>query len=361
MRLAMKTDISRLDFSGQHIFVGLDISRNSWKTSILTEHFEHKTFSQPPEVGILLNYLRRNFPGAEYHCVYEAGYFGYWIHDELKEHGVDCLVVNPADVPSKHKEHQTKTDRVDARKLARSLKNGELDPIYVPMRPALEDRSLVRTRYYFVKKQTRCKNQIKAFLRFYGIDTPEDLVETHWSRRYICWLEQLSMQRATGDLALKALIEELLSLRGIIAQLTRQIRALALEEPYRKKVPLLTTIPGISRLTAMILLTELVDIQRFKTLDQLASYAGLIPGERSSGDVQIITGISSRRNPFLRTLLLECSWVAARKDPALMLTFNALARRMPKNRAIVRIARKLLNRIRYVLKNELPYQNCVVE
>ena len=122
----------------------------------------------------------------------------------------------------------------------------------------------------------------------------------------------------------------------------------------------LKTIPGINTFTAMVLLTEIVDINRFKNLDHLASYVGLVPGEDSSGDQEINTGISHRRNACLRVLLVECSWIAVRKDPALLMAFNKLTERMPKNRAIIQIARKMLNRISYVLKNQQPYEPCVV-
>ncbi len=110
----------------------------------------------------------------------------------------------------------------------------------------------------------------------------------------------------------------------------------------------------------MTLLTEIVDINRFKNLDHLASYVGLIPGEDSSGEQERNTGISHRRNAHLRSMLIECSWVAAREDPALLMAFGKLSKRMVKNRAIVRIARKLLNRIRYVLKHQKPYETSVV-
>ena len=149
-------------------------------------------------------------------------------------------------------------------------------------------------------------------------------------------------------------------LRGSIAGLTGHIRALAGQEPYHTPVELLTSIPGISTLTAMVLLTEIVDINRFKNLDHLASYVGLIPGEDSSGEQERTTGISRRRNGHLRNMLIESSWVAVRKDPALLMAFSKLIKRMPKNRAIIRIARKLLNRIRYVLKNGQAYETCVV-
>jgi transposase len=171
--------ISKHGFEGQQIYVGMDIHKKSWSISIFTEEVEHKTFTQPPEVGILVNYLKRNFPGASYQSVYEAGFSGFWIHDRLREHGVQCLVVNPADVPTKDKERTSKTDRVDCRKLARSLRSGDIEGIYVPSRPKVEDRSLVRTRQSMVKKQTRCKNQLKSILQFYGIQIPEELVNSH--------------------------------------------------------------------------------------------------------------------------------------------------------------------------------------
>ena len=145
--------ISRLDFKGQQIYVGMDVHKKSWSISLFTDKFEHKTFMQPPEVDTLVNYLKRNFPGASYKSVYEAGYCGFWIHDRLQEHGIQYLVVNPADVPKKDKERTKKTDRVDCRKLTRSLRSRELEGIYVPSRPKVEDRGLIRTRYSMVRKQ----------------------------------------------------------------------------------------------------------------------------------------------------------------------------------------------------------------
>lgn len=357
----MTTQDNKLDFTGQQIFVGLDISKKSWKTTVLTEELEHKTFSQPPRVEVLVNYLHRHFPGARYHCVYESGFCGFWIHEELTANGINCIVVNPADVPTKHREKAFKTDPVDSRKLARGLRSGELDPLYVPSRRAQEDRSLVRTRLAMARKLTRCKNQIKGLLHFYGIIIPEPLLTGHWSRRFLQWLQQLRLHHATGDEALRALLAELDHLRQTVADLTRGIRQLAHEQPYGANVVVLTSISGISTLTAMVILTELVDIHRFGPLDRLASYAGLAPGEHSSGERAIITGVSHRRNPYLRYVLIEAAWVAVRKDPALMMAFLKLSRRMPKQQAIIRIARKLLNRVRYVLKHQAPYVPIVTD
>lgn len=357
----MKTlKVTKADFTGQDIYIALDVGQKSWRVCILTETYEHKVFTQPPDVDSLVGYLRREFPGARYHCVYEAGYCGFWIYEQFTQRQVDCMVVNPADVPTKDRERAFKSDGVDTRKLGRGLRSGDLDAIYVPTRASQEDRSLVRTRFAFIKKQTRCKNQIKALLSFYGIIIPSEVLSTHWSRRYVAYLQSLTLQKDTGTQALKILLDELCFVRTTIAQVTKSIRQLSTEQRYEACVRYLVSIPGVSTVGAMILLTELVDIHRFHSLDQLASYVGLVPGEHSSGEQEITTAISRRRNPFLRGVLIECAWVAARKDPALLLAFTKLSKRMPKNDAIIRIAHKLLNRIRYVLLHQQYYQPSVV-
>ena len=88
---------------------------------------------------------------------------------------------------------------------------------------------------------------------------------------------------------------------------------------------------------------------------------GLIPDIHVSGETEHIGDLTYRRNPQLRDVLIEAAWVAARKDPVLLLAFNEYCQRMRKTRAIIKIARKLLNRIRYVLKNQVDYVPGVVQ
>jgi transposase len=346
--------ISTVD--GQRIYSGIDVSKKSWRVSIMIGSHYYRAFTQVPEPEALCRYLQKHFPRAEYHSVYEAGYCGYWIDRQLKALHINNIVVHPADVPTSDKEHRRKNDPVDSRKLARSLSQGELTPLYVPSEEAEHDRSLVRMRQAFVKKQTRCKLQIKSLLAFSGISVPADCNERYWSRRYIAWLQQLRFSSESGSLALQALLQELVSLRSQILELTRAIRDLSRTPRYQASVVLLRTIAGISQMSAMMFLTELVDIRRFHSSDHLASYVGLVPDEHSSGDEQHLGRVSRRRNSRLRAQLIESAWVAVHADPVLASDFEALSRRMPKTKAIIRIARKLLNRIRYVLLQRQPYR-----
>jgi len=104
----------------------------------------------------------------------------------------------------------------------------------------------------------------------------------------------------------------------------------------------------------MIILTELETINRFESFDKLCSFIGLIPTTHSSGEKENIGEITHRGNSFLRGALVESAWIAARMDLALNKSYHDYCKRMEANKAIIRIARKLLNRIRFVLKNNQP-------
>jgi transposase len=110
----------------------------------LSEHSVLKKFSQNPDAEALHKYLTGNYPGASYHLVYEAGFCVFWIHRRLVEFGINNIVVNPADVPTKGKEKLQKTDAADCGKLARELRSKSLTGIYVPDEAVLEMRSLIR-------------------------------------------------------------------------------------------------------------------------------------------------------------------------------------------------------------------------
>jgi transposase len=351
----MQSKYTQVQFAGQDVYAGIDVALKAWKVAIFLEQAFHKGLSVPADPEGLVRYLKRTFPGASYHTAYEAGYFGFWIHEALVRLGVHSMVVNPADVPTSDKERRTKTNRVDAFKLGRSLANGELRGVYVPERIALEDRTLVRMRSSFVRKQTRCKCQIKALLRFYNVQHSDDLIDRYWSRAYIQWLESLTLEHDSGTFSLRVLLKELLALRGTIAELTKQIHALAREDRYGARVLLLHSVSGISLMAAITFLSEIVSLDRFKNLDRLASYVGLVPGEHSTGETEQDTGLTPRRNVALRYMLIECAWIAQREDPVLLKAFNNYCKRMPKNVAIIHIARKLLSRMRFVLKHNQPY------
>jgi transposase len=347
--------VKTLNFSGQDIYCGIDVHKKNWAVCIRDNDRELKSFSQPPQPTVLVDFLGRNYPQANFLAVYEAGFCGYWIQRALSDGGIHCIITHAADVPTTGRDRRQKTDAVDCRKLAKELSDGSLKGIYIPSQQVIEDRNLVRGREQLVQDQTRFKNRILSSLDFFGIQIPEGYKKsTHFSKRFISWIEQLPMgQSAAISLQLK--LEVLKAIRHQLLITNRCFRKLAQSERYKKKVEWLRSIPGIGIINAMILLTELDNIDRFKTFDHLCSYAGLKPDIYSSSDTIIIKGITSSCNKLVRESLVESAWVAVARDPALLMAYKEYKKRMHYNKAIIRITKKLLRRIQYVLLHQTPY------
>ncbi len=353
---------TKLNFSGQNIYVGIDVHKLSWDVTIIINGMKVKKLSMNPKPQELYNYLTKHYPQGEYYSVYEAGFSGFWSDRELRTLGINNIVVNPADVPTKSKERRTKTDRIDSGKLARELSVGHLDGIYIPEEKAEALRVLVRLRRQLVTDQTRQKNRIKSLLLFLGKRVPEEVEEKHWSKRYITALRNLSIKQPESKRALVELLDNLESLRNQIASVVKQLRGyVAKDKEVSKIITLLISIPGIGFVLAIILYSEIIDINRFGKLDELVTYVGLSPAVYSSGEKEINLGLSKQKNKYLRNFLIESSWVAVRRDPALQMAYGKLCRRMSGQRAIIRISKKLLSRIRCVWSNQQLYVFSVVK
>lgn len=344
-------------YSGSKVYVGLDVHKKSWTVCIYLEDQEYKRFTQDPEVSILLKYLYRHFPEADYYCAYEAGFSGYWLYESLTCSGITCLVVHPADIPTTDKERRQKRDSIDARKIARELSNGSLVGINCPSKEEQGFRSLVRARLSLQRDITRYKNRIKMLLQFFGIDVSEQFKGRTWTQGFIRWLEVLSFEDANARLCLSLWVNQLKIQSSQLKALDKSLKEIVASGPWAKDMEYLLSVPGIGQVGGLILLSEIRDISRFKHLDQLAAYIGLIPNVNASGEKEYVGQMTRRGNSHLRYILIEASWRAIAVDEGLKLTYLKLKKRMKSQQAIVRIARKLLSRIRFVLKNKQQYQS----
>jgi transposase len=359
----MHSKVTNDAFKGQKIFVGLDVHKKDFKVSVIAGGVFYKTFVSPPAGEKIAAFLKHNFPGAEYFSAYEAGFSGFWLHRQLAELGINSIVVNPSDIPTTDKERKQKEDHRDSRKLAKDLCAGQLSSIFIPDEKTIDDRSLLRSRDSIAKEIRRFKQRIKSFLYFQGIKFPEQYGQErrHWSKNFMNWLESIKFSHQSADQALRIHIDSLKFQRTLLLQITRQIRDLSRSNYYKQAVEALITVPGIGMLTAMYMLTELGDVRRFKNFNHLCSFVGLIPSTSSTGDNQRSTGITPRKNSQLRSMIIESAWMAIRNDPALMKSYLSYTVRMDKNKAIVRIAKKVLNRAIHVLRKNEKYEKNIVK
>jgi len=235
--------------------------------------------------------------------------------------------------------------------------------IHIPQAAMEYARSLVRQRQRLVVDSTRQKCRIWHCLYFHSLQLPQKSdVGHYWSNKFI---KQIESNTCNGDpwlkMNLQLMIKDHQQKRALILETTRNIRNLCRQEPFKKLIELITGIPGIGEVNAAIILFELEDIHRFKSHDHLYSYAGLVPDTDDSGEVKKSKGITHRSNSRLRKALVESSWIIMRKDPAMLMLYKKYCKSMHKNKAIIRIAKHLLSRIRYVLKEQKPYVEAVLK
>lgn len=357
------TKVSVNSFSGQTLYVGLDVHKKSWAVSIFSDHHELKTMSTDPNPDSLAKFLSRNYPGADYRAVYEAGFSGFGACRQLRELGIECQVVHPADVPTTHKEKIQKTDSADSRKLARMLRNNELSAVHIPDVELEMNRSLLRQRFNLSKDLTRQKIRVRSLLLQYGIEIPDHLSKSQyrsWSKPYMEWLKNVPGAPFQLQQVINNYLETGQILKKQLLEVTRQIRDLSRTDTFKANCDFLNSVPGISTLVAMNMLVQFGDIKRFKGFAELCNYVGIAPTMYNSGEKTVTGKLTNRGRKSIKIMLIEASWIAVRRDPALTLRFNELSKRMNKNKAIIKIAKNLLNRIRYILINQTPYEMGVI-
>ena len=345
-----------IDFTGKTIYVGIDVHEKDYQVAKVFDGICLGNHRKAANHQMLIDHLNSRYPGATFKCVYESCAWGFTLQRALNSAGIECIVVHAADVSSSDKEKKRKTDKVDALKLARNLASGDLTGIHIPDEDLQKERNLIRFRKKLVGDLNRSKNRLKSLLKYQGIKIPEHLgKKNNWSYNFMNWVEQ----EANKDVLLKdtllLMLEEIKFLRQLLLKTERALRKL-MKERHNEKATLLMTAPGIGRTIAMQFVLEVGDIKRFHSFDALNDLIGFCPDADSSGDMQRDRGITSRRHKQLRSALIEAAWTAIRIDPALMDAYQKLTKRMQGKYAIIRIARKLLRRMRTMLLTGQPYQ-----
>ncbi len=292
------------------------------------------------------------YKGHQIYTVYEAGYFGFWLHDNLIEYGAECVVTPPSLIPQEYG-NKVKTDRRDSRKLAHFLAKGLLKRVWVPTEKERYHRQVIRRRRQLVGDRIRSQSRIKAELQLHGLN----LSAPHgkWTKIFLRNLGRIRFNNRWMQESFKRLLEQYHFLDEQINKQTGLLKKLSETELYKERVEILVTIPGIGMIAAMELLLELQDVSRFQRADQLAAYVGLTPSQYSSADKIRMGRITCVGKNSLRAMLVQASWALIRKDGVMREKYDRLKSRSGGKRAIVAVARTLLIRMRRMLLDNNPY------
>jgi transposase len=254
---------------------------------------------------------------------YEAGPCGYSLYRYLTKKGFDCIVVAPSLIP-KRAADRVKTDRRDAVQLARLLRSGDLNPIYVPRPEDEAIRDLCRAREDAVSDLKDAKVRLKSFLlrldiRYTG--------RANWNRAHLRWISRVVCPTPAQQIVFQEYLravsqrtEQVATIETELEDLTKTWRLYPLVEAWQ-------ALRGLQFTTAVTVAAELGDITRFSNPRQLMAYLGLTPSEYSSGNNRHLSHITKAGNSHARRALIESAWAyryPAKVSPSIQLRLESL-------------------------------------
>jgi transposase len=287
------------------VTVGLDVHANSVRLAAIRadELLEERTLPYDHDA---LGRVLRGWPGVR--CCYEAGPTGFGLYRYLLGRGIECVLVAPGLVPQRPGD-RVKTDPRDARKLARLHAGGLLESIYVPSRELEAARDLVRAREDARLDRMRDRHRLSKFCLRRGRRLPT----RSWGVARRKWLAEQRFEFAAQQQTFDTYVHALDLVDRRIEALERAIDEAAERGPWRELVARLRCLRGIDTLTALALVAEIGDFDRFRTAEELMAFVGLVPSERSSGEQRRQGSTTKVGNAHVRRLLVESAWHARRR------------------------------------------------
>jgi transposase len=290
--------------------------------------------------------------------VIEACTLAGWVHDLCADRGLACKVANTASEAWKFKHAKRKTDRDDALCLAQLEALGQLPQVVIPPKQTREWRALIAYRQGLVGRRVAAQNRIRALLLGQGLPAP--CGHRAWTTTGLKGLEQLArpLPECGADELWRGLLHialtELRQARDLIDQAEARLDTMARAS---EAVRLLETVPGVGPRTAEAAAAHLHDPRRFRSGKQVSAYAGLVPRQFQSGELDRRGRITKRGPALLRKLLVECAWAMLRYNAWARAVYLRLSRgQARKKQAIVALARKLLVRLWAMLRDRTPWR-----
>ena len=289
------------------IYVGMDVHKDSYTLCCYSFDEDKLQYQQKiaPNYRLLLKYLeqvrKRYTDEVDFVCGYEAGCLGYSLYHQLTDRGVTCKILAPTTMGITNT-NRVKTDKRDAGNIARCLAFRTYSEVSIPTAEDNAVKEYIRMRDDQKKMLKSTKQQILALVLRHGYRFEDGA--NYWTNKHVSWLKSLNM----GGIIQESLNEYIVTyeyLMDKIERLDKRIEELASEERYQEKVKKLSCLIGVKTHTALSVVVEIGDFNRFVKPEKMAAFLGLVPGEDSSGNKQKQGSITKAGNSHLRKLLVE--------------------------------------------------------
>lgn len=354
------------------IYIGLDVDDQSFHGNwVCKETGETADFQCHPTISNLgkqLGKIQKLFPEHLLKVCYEATCLGFSLQREIEQLGYTCDVIAVSSIPRVYG-NKIKTDRIDAAKLAGFYASGLLTVIDVPEVEREQDRDLMRSRQYILEQLTKIRTHIQSLLRRNNLHFKAETKHlSHWTTPHMNWIER-KIKEAQGSfkLNLGLLVQQMKWLAHTLKEYDKCVDDLASSEKYKKSVDSLVVYRGIKNIFAMVMITEIGNIQRFDHPRKLVSWMGMDIREYSSGGKHNRFGITRNGNKYLRSAFVEANQKTFRaygvgrdlklrrnnKDPELIHIADRCMRRLVKKGNRLLHVGKHINKIKVACAREM--------
>jgi len=336
------------------VICGADVHDNSItaRIAINKEEPETRIFSYTTQGRkSMFKYLK--FVGCKYGAerivmAYEASSLGFGLCDEGWDAGIECYVLAPTKMPQSEEQRKRKTDKRDAQKILEQLRGhvlagNDLAKVWIPDPQTRDDREVVRMRLEVAGKLTEARTQVRTLLKRNKVEKPEG-VGNAWTVSDCRWLRRLAKggnELAQGArIALASLLRQIAALEKEIKKLDEAIVALAATDRYRAAAEaLVKELTGVAVLTAMVFLTELGDLRRFRNRKKVGAFLGVVPTSNESGENNDHKGHITRQGPArVRKVLCQAAWARIAFNKEEQKVHARIVEKNPKKKKIATVA-----------------------
>lgn len=294
------------------IKIGMDVHTTNYTLCIFEPSFENKgtvhfvTQVKPNVKNIVrvIDTFKRKNENDELRitCGYEAGCLGYSLYRELKDKGIDCVILAPTTMKTEKGGRKIKNDYRDARMIAECLAYGGYSAVHIPNELDNSVKEYIRMRDDIHENFKKIKQQIISLMTRNGKQFEG---KSYWTKKHLDWIKATAFQEEFLNETLDEYMIEYHHLIDRVEALDKRIEEISTKEEYVEKVQQLQCLIGIKTHTALSLIVETSDFTRFTKGNVFAAYLGLIPGEDSSGEKENRLSITKAGNRHLRKLVVE--------------------------------------------------------
>ena len=343
-------------FDGKPFWIGLDVHKLTYYVALRRVDGRTITWvasATPEEFTNQLLRLGVNIAAV----AYETGPTGFTLARTLDQAKISVIVAAASRIP-RAVTAGAKCDRLDCVKLADYVAKGMLKSVAIPTDEEEACRSLLRRRHSLVDSVRRNKQRIKSHLLFLGIQEPREV--KNWSNKASAALLKLSLE-PMAKATLESYLRELVFHQTELSEVERQLRQMIAATEQRQSVTYLQTVPGVGVTVATSYVLEMFRPGRFTRAEEVASYLGLAPVVRHSGNKTPNGRLVPVGQTRLRSLLIEAAWMWKAKDASAAELYNKLLKRTGvAQKAIAAVARRLAIILWRLIVEQRPYRSVEV-